>query len=139
MVSKKSSLDLIAVILILAPIIFLLLMVILGPLLLAPSPGGFTEFPPGVRTDKVEINDYSFSPMNISVDVGTTITWTNSDPNNITYSIISDRAGNSSFGFASFPIRPGQSYYVTFNETGQFNYSSGFQSHMMGTVIVNSS
>jgi LPXTG-motif cell wall-anchored protein len=76
------------------------------------------------------IVDFSFSPATVTVNVGDTVTWTNSghQPHNAT-------ASNGSFATAT--LQHGQSGSHTFATAGTFAYICTIHPFMHGTVIVN--
>jgi plastocyanin len=78
--------------------------------------------------DAVSIGDFAFEPANLSVAVGTTVTWTNDhdQPHTAT------SAGN----FDTGAIQPGESKTVTFDQAGTFSYICSFHPFMTGTVTV---
>jgi amicyanin len=83
-----------------------------------------------VATDKVVIENYAFSPMVITVKVGTTVTWTNKDA--VNHSVTVDSG--------SMPSSPlfgrDQPYSYTFTKTGTVTYHCAPHPYMHGTVIV---
>ena len=70
-----------------------------------------------------------FVPESPTVQVGTTVTWTNSD--SMTHTV-TDKASE----FDSFDIAPGSSYQLTFNEVGVFTYYCKYHPMMEGTITV---
>jgi plastocyanin len=83
-----------------------------------------------IATDAVTIQGFAFSPANITVKKGATVTWTNKDSAN--HSIISD----TSNGPSSSLFGQGQTYSFTFNTAGTFNYHCGVHPDMTGKVTV---
>jgi plastocyanin len=77
----------------------------------------------------VSIADFSFSPSTVTVNVGDTVTWTNSDqaPHTAT-------ANDGSFNTGS--ISNGSSDSVTFDTAGTFPYHCTIHPTMSGTVVV---
>jgi LPXTG-motif cell wall-anchored protein len=75
------------------------------------------------------IVDFSFSPATVTVNVGDTVTWTNSghQPHNVV-------ASNGSFTTAT--LQHGQSASHTFTTAGTFAYICAIHPFMHGTVIV---
>ena len=68
-----------------------------------------------------------FTPTLVVVEVGGTVTWSNSD------SIIHDVI----FGNVTSPdIQPGGSWSYTFRTAGTYHYFCGYHSWMVGTVVV---
>jgi plastocyanin len=84
-----------------------------------------------MSTDKVQISGFAFSPKNITVKKGTTVTWTNKDSavHNVTES-------DSQDGPKSGSLSQGQSYSFTYNSAGTFNYECTIHPGMTGTVTV---
>ena len=83
-----------------------------------------------VATNKVEIADYKFGSGAIKVKVGTTVTWTNTDP--VRHNIVADDGGMPNgelFG-------KGETYSYTFSKAGTFKYHCAPHAYMHGTVIV---
>jgi len=81
-------------------------------------------------TVAVEIKDSSFKPSLLTVPVGTTVVWHNSDA--LSHSVVSDIQGL----FESGKIKKGKEYAYTFNSAGSFGYHCGIHSGMKGTVTV---
>jgi plastocyanin len=76
----------------------------------------------------VEISNFEFGPAEIDVEVGATVTWTNSDdqPHTATASGVFDTGS----------IGPGESASVTFDTAGTFAYICKFHPFMTATVVV---
>ena len=89
----------------------------------APDPPVARAAGPG----SVSIVDYSFSPGTISVNVGDTVTWTNSgkQPHNATGS-----------GISTGTLKTGQSGSHTFTKAGTFSYICSIHPFMKGAVVV---
>jgi plastocyanin len=82
---------------------------------------------------KVEITgNMIFTPSQISVAKGATVTWTNND--NIAHTVTDDLKDVG--GPASGTIEPGGTYSFTFAKTGSFQYHCEFHSQMRGTIVV---
>lgn len=77
----------------------------------------------------VEITDYDFSPRDLTIKTGTTITWTNRDsvPHDAT-----DQASDWGTGFLS----QGESASVTFESPGVYEYECTIHPNMTGTLNV---
>ena len=84
-----------------------------------------------VATDKVNLPpSYKFVPVNITVPVGTTVTWTNND--NFTHSVRLVDDGNK-----VMDMKPGESVTYTFDTAGLHHYDCSFHpQNMKGTVLV---
>ena len=91
------------------------------PLLSVPTP---------VRgaTHVVEIGDGFFSPATLTIAVGDTVTWTNTDdsPHTVT-------AGGA---FDSGNLDAGQSFSFTFSQAGTFGYVCQYHDEMSATITV---
>jgi plastocyanin len=79
--------------------------------------------------DKVTIDNFAFAPNVITVKPGTTVTFVNHD--DIPHSVV-DSAGK----FHSKALDTNDSFQVTFDQPGEYNYYCGLHSHMRGKVIV---
>ena len=103
-----------------------------------PPPASTSTTPPpasssnqkATSTNKVTMENMSFSPDSITVKKGTTVTWTNND--NTAHTVTSD----SEHGPKSDIINPGQSYTFTFSDEGTFDYHCSIHTFMTGKVIV---
>jgi plastocyanin len=86
---------------------------------------------PPVATDQVDLpRSYKFVPADITVALGTTVTWTNNDQFTHSVRLIDD-------GGDVLAIRPGESVSYTFEEPGLRHYDCSFHPHdMSGTVLV---
>jgi len=78
----------------------------------------------------VTIADFAFSPQNLSVNVGDTVTWTNQDTAN--HTVTSTDGGP----LASPSLGQGQSYSYTFSLPGTYSYHCSIHPMMTGTVTV---
>jgi amicyanin len=83
-------------------------------------------------TAKVEIVNYSFKPSTLTVKAGTKVTFTMMDASTVH---TATGSGNASF-IKSPNLKKGQSYTVTFNEKGTFNYICNIHPYMKGTITV---
>jgi plastocyanin len=82
-------------------------------------------------TDSVTIDNFAFSPANITVKKGTSVTWTNKDSTTHTVTETDGKTGPDSGDLAT-----GKSYSFTFNTVGTFKYHCSIHSDMTGTVTV---
>lgn len=78
-------------------------------------------------TGTIAIRDFAFSPAELEISAGTTVTWTNYD--NTTHAI----AGGK---FNSGPLEPGNSYSYKFDSTGVYDYSCSIHTYMTGRIVV---
>jgi plastocyanin len=105
----------------------------------APSPAPTptpTPAPTGGQSSTITIpvgaeflGNKAFTPPDLSVAVGTTVTWTNTDRDSHTST--SDTAG-----WNSGTISPGRQFSFTFQSAGTFPYHCSFHPGMIGTVVV---
>lgn len=82
------------------------------------------------ETNKVTINNLTFTPADISVKKGETVTWTNNDSVVHTVEFETDDLEDSG------NLQPGDTYRLAFNDEGTFNYTCGLHPQMNGTVSV---
>jgi plastocyanin len=96
----------------------------------APSETAPSEAPAAGGGDAVTIQNFAFGPASLSVAVGTTVTWTNSDsaPHTAT-------ADDGSFDSSS--IAPGATFSQAFDTAGTFAYHCSLHPNMTGTIEVN--
>jgi len=81
--------------------------------------------------------DNSYSPNPIEIESGQTVTWFNGDT--ISHTVTSGQDGDLDEGnlFDSDAIIPNQSYSLTFDTPGEFDYYCIYHPTMVGEVIVN--
>jgi len=97
----------------------LLALAIAGPAFAEDSAAGVT----------VKIENFTFSPAELHIAPGTTVTFENAD--DIPHSIVENDKK-----FHSKPLDTGDKFTMTFNDPGEINYYCGFHSHMTGKIIV---
>ena len=79
-------------------------------------------------TDVITIDNFTFTPPELTVAVGTTVKWVNHD--DIPHTVASkDKA------FRSQALDTDDSYSFTFTSAGTFDYFCGLHPHMVGKVI----
>ncbi|MCJ7779758.1 MAG: plastocyanin/azurin family copper-binding protein [Acidimicrobiia bacterium] len=80
----------------------------------------------------------AFSPSEITVEVGTTVMWTNGDAalHTVTSGTSESNVGAPDGLFDSGFLDPGATWWYTFTEEGEFNYFCTPHPWMMGKVIV---
>jgi len=99
-----------------------------------PTPTQEPDIPPPSATTEgltlpVTIENFAFSPAQLSFPKGTTVTWTNNDA--APHAIGTDGA------FPESPtLNQGQSYSFTFNEAGSYPYHCTFHPNMRGNIEV---
>ena len=81
-----------------------------------------------VETTNVMIDNFTFEPAQLTVKVGTTITWKNRD--DIPHTVVS--AGK----FRSKTMDTDDSYSFTFTAAGDYKYFCSLHPHMTGIVKV---
>ena len=74
--------------------------------------------------------DFAFNPQKIEVTAGTKVTWTNND--SVTHQIVSK--GDPFPGDGTIDV--GQSYTVTFDTPGTYEYFCGIHNSMTGSIVV---
>jgi plastocyanin len=77
----------------------------------------------------VTINGYAFSPSDITVKQGATVTWTNQD--SVAHTVTGNNGGPS-----SQQIPHGGTYSYTFNTVGTFAYHCSIHPDMTGIITV---
>ncbi len=80
-----------------------------------------------IEETAVSIANFSFEPGSLKVAPGTKITWTNND--SATHQIKSDT-------FSSNPLAKGETFSVTLNNPGVYNYSCAIHPTMKGVIVV---
>ena len=90
----------------------------------------FAAAPVTADTVDVSIPGFSFDPSVLTVNIGTTVRWTNN--HTINHTATSD----GSF-WDSGTLIPGQSFLHTFDSAGNFPYSCTFHPSMTASVTVN--
>jgi plastocyanin len=88
--------------------------------------------PGPVQTNSVSLIDFQYSPADISIKTGTTVTWTNNGSS--VHTVTS--AASSTETFDSGDLNPGAIFTHTFNSTGTFHYFCMHHSQMLGSVAV---
>lgn len=80
-----------------------------------------------VETVQVEIKDFAFNPAELTVAVGSTVVWTNSDA--ISHDV-------KSATFNSSLLSTGQTFQQKFTTAGVYDYACSIHPSMKGKVIV---
>jgi plastocyanin len=80
-------------------------------------------------TNVIAIDNFTFSPKELTVAVGTTIKWVNHD--DIPHTVVEKKTT-----FRSKALDTDDSYSFTFTSAGEFDYFCGLHPHMVGKVIV---
>ena len=84
-------------------------------------------------TTQVSIDNFNFTPQALTIDLNTTVTWTNHDdvPHTVTSSI-KPRAFNSG------ALDTDEKFSFTFTKPGVYSYFCAVHPHMTGQIIVKS-
>jgi plastocyanin len=80
-------------------------------------------------TDVITIDNFTFTPPELTVAVGTTVKWVNHDD-------IPHTVANKDKAFRSQALDTDDSFSYTFASAGTFDYFCGLHPHMVGKVIV---
>ena len=96
----------------------------------SPESGTPAASPAATGETTITISGRTFTPAELTVPVGTTVTWTNGDvePHTAT--------GNNREALQSGTLLPGDTYSQTFSETGTIEYFCEFHAGMRGKLIV---
>jgi plastocyanin len=80
---------------------------------------------------QVTIDNFAFTPAQITISPGTTVTWVNRDdiPHTVT-----DAADMKSF--RSTPLDTGDAFSHLFATPGTYRYFCSLHAHMQGTIVV---
>jgi plastocyanin len=81
------------------------------------------------KSAEVHIDNFSFTPVEITVSPGTTLTWVNGD--DIPHNVVA--TGNA---FRSKVMDTEQKFSFTFGTPGVYEYFCALHPHMKGKVIV---
>jgi plastocyanin len=105
---------------------------LLGPAMtLAPAQAADTAVATATQTAMAEISidNFTFSPAEITVPVGATVTWTNKD--DIPHLVV-EKSG----AFRSKALDTDDKFSRTFDQAGVVDYYCGMHPHMIGRIIV---
>jgi plastocyanin len=80
-------------------------------------------------TNVITIDNFTFSPKEFTVAVGTTVKWVNHD--DIPHTVVEKNTT-----FRSKALDTDDSYSYTFTSAGTFDYFCGLHPHMVGQIIV---
>ena len=67
----------------------------------------------GVDEEVIDMREFAFSPSDITIKVGTTVTWTNRDK--VRHNVVFDHGGGPL-------LAEGESYEDTFDKVGEYSY-----------------
>jgi plastocyanin len=94
----------------------------------APAPGGTTSAVI-IQAGAEALANRAYAPADLTVDLGTTITWTNND--SVAHTSTSDAPG-----WNSGIIAPRATYSTTFQAAGTFAYHCSIHPGMVGRITV---
>jgi plastocyanin len=99
-----------------------------------PGMSGMPTAPPTgpttpVRTNHVTIKNFAFAPATVTVPVGTTVNWTNTDqdPHTVT---------STTGVFRSPALSTTNTFHYAFSKPGTYHYLCTIHPFMRGTVVV---
>lgn len=100
------------------------------------DPGGGNNGPGEPEPGVVGMTTTSFTPSDIEVEVGDTVTWENNS--SVAHTVTSGSDGQHDGEFDSGNMAPGEEFSFQFNEVGTYNYYCipHLSSGMTGTVTV---
>ena len=81
-------------------------------------------------THTVVIKDFAFTPANVQISAGDTITWVNQD------GAAHSAWESTNNAFDTGLLNPGQSASLTFGTAGSFNYRCRPHGNMRGTITI---
>jgi amicyanin len=126
------------------PVYLVMLLVIMIISITAAGCTGYPQTPgptttsqtPGPGGNTVTIQNFAFSPPEMTISQGTTVTWMNKD--SADHKIINDASGSNAEGaiFNSPIIPQWGSYSFTFAIPGTYPYHCTIHPSMKGTIIV---
>jgi amicyanin len=102
---------------------------LLGPIVGALLAFGTVAAEEAKEANVVTIDNFTFTPPELTVAVGTTVKWVNHD--DIPHNVI-----NKDKVFRSKALDTDDSYSFTFASAGTFDYFCGLHPHMQGKIIV---
>ena len=104
---------------------------VLGPVMGAMLALGAVAAQDATKKDanEITIDNFTFTPKELTVAVGTTVKWVNHD--DIPHTIVEKKTT-----FRSKALDTDDSYSFTFTSAGTFDYFCGLHPHMVGQVIV---
>lgn len=92
-------------------------------------PAGTTNVPAAATGTKVTITNFAFTPPNLQVKSGDTVTWTNNDEE--PHTVVAE-----DHSFHSPGMDANGTFTFTFTTPGTFAYICGIHPFMRGTVVV---
>ena len=77
----------------------------------------------------IEIDNFKFGVVNLTVAAGTTVTWTNRDD-------VPHTVASATKLFKSKPLDTGDTFSYTFKDAGTFEYYCSMHPRMTGKIVV---
>jgi plastocyanin len=93
------------------------------------APAAAMAVPAQPAETKVRIDNFSFTPLRLTVKAGTTVKWENGD--DIPHNIVS-----TTKVFRSKVLDTAESFSFTFTTPGVYDYFCSLHPHMTGTIVV---
>jgi plastocyanin len=97
--------------------------------LMMSTVSAITKAAPAPAAASVQIANFTFKAPVLTVNAGTTVTWTNSD--DIPHTVTSNTGL-----FKSKVLDSGDKFSFTFAHSGSFGYFCSLHPHMTGTIVV---
>jgi plastocyanin len=115
----------------LAPNRALVVAMLLGPVIGAMLAFGTVAAQDAAKKDanEITIDNFTFTPKELTVAVGTTVKWVNHD--DIPHTVVEKKTS-----FRSKALDTDDAYSFRFASAGEFDYFCGLHPHMVGKVIV---
>ena len=109
----------------------LVVALVLGPVIGAMLAFGTVAAQDATKKDanEITIDNFTFTPKELTIAVGTTVKWVNHD--DIPHTVVEKKTT-----FRSKALDTDDSYSFTFTSAGTFDYFCGLHPHMVGQVIV---
>ena len=109
----------------------LVVALVLGPVIGAMLAFGAVAAQDATKKDanEITIDNFTFTPPELTVAVGTTVKWVNHD--DIPHLVV-----DKNRAFRSKALDTDDSFSYTFTSAGTFDYFCGLHPHMVGKVIV---
>ena len=109
----------------------LVVALVLGPVIGAMLAFGAVAAQDATKKDanEITIDNFTFTPKELTIAVGTTVKWVNHD--DIPHTVVEKKTT-----FRSKALDTDDSYSFTFTSAGSFDYFCGLHPHMVGQVIV---
>ncbi|HVI91997.1 MAG TPA: cupredoxin family copper-binding protein [Dongiaceae bacterium] len=97
----------------------------------AAEPPAMPQSQSAALANHVDIDNFDFAPMTLTVTVGTQVTWTNHD--DIPHTVVSS---DTPPAFKSPALDTDDSFSVTFSKPGTYSYFCSVHPKMVGSIVV---